>query len=82
MTNDLISPVDCKHHHTDLLHGSRVISTEEHSRYYVYLCLDCGQFQVVGMMNGEHYNFTFTLVRDEHLEAAGRAVKYYSQEDK
>lgn len=80
MTNNLIRPLDCKHRHTDLLHGSNVISTNEHSYSRVYLCLDCGQFMIRGHMNNEYYSFSFTLVRDEHLEAAGKAVKYYSQE--
>lgn len=79
MTNNLVSPIDCQHRHTDLLHGSRVISTHEHSRNNVLLCLDCGNIMVRGMINGEYYSFSFTLVRDEHLEAAGKAVRYYSQ---
>lgn len=79
--SELISPIDCKHRHTDLLHGSRITSTSEHSHSNVYLCMDCGQFMIRGMMNGEYYSFNFTLVRNEHLEAASKAVKYYSQEE-
>lgn len=81
MTSNLISPIECKHPHVDLLHGSRVVSTDEHSRSNVYLCMDCGQFLIRGMINEQYYSFSFTLVRDEHLEAASKAVKYYSQED-
>ena len=81
MIKELVSPIDCKHRHTDLLHGSRVISTNEHSYSNVYLCMDCGQFMIRGAMNGEYYSIDFTLVRDEHLMAASRAVRYYSQGD-
>ncbi len=79
--SNLISPIDCKHRHTSSLQGGSCISTEEHSRYNIYLCLDCGQFMVRGMMNGEHYSINFTLIRREDLEAAGKAVAYYNEED-
>lgn len=77
----MISPVNCKHKHMASLQGGRVISTEEHSRYNVYLCHDCGQFMVRGMMNEQYYSIDFTLIRREDLEAAGKAVEYYNQED-
>lgn len=79
MTTNLISPVECKHKHTAALQSGSVISTDEHSRYNIYLCRDCGQFMIRGMMNGEHYSIDFTLIRPEDLEAAGKPVEYYGE---
>lgn len=77
----LISPVSCNHRHRSLLQGGSCISTEEHSRYSISLCHDCGQFMIRGMMNEQYYSIDFTLIRREDLEAAGKAVAYYNEDD-
>jgi hypothetical protein len=78
---NLISPVRCQHKHTTNLQGGRCVSTEEHSRYNVYLCHDYGQFMIRGMVNEQYYSIDFTLIRYEDLEAAGKAVAYYNEEE-
>lgn len=77
----LISPVKCKHRHIANLQSGSVVSTDEHSRYNIFLCHDCGQFMIRGMMNGEYYLIDFTLIREEDLAAAGKAVEYYAKGD-
>lgn len=77
-----ISPVRCQHEHITALQSGSCTSTEEHSRYNVFLCHDCGQFMIRGMVNDQHYSIDFSLIRREDLEAAGRAVEYYNEGDK
>lgn len=76
----MIAPIDCKHPKTFSIESGRIVSTAEHSEHHVYLCEDCGKFLVVGHQNEEHYRFSFYLVREDHLEAASKPVKYFNQE--
>jgi hypothetical protein len=73
----MISPVECKHLYTFSIESARAVSTVGSSSHRVYLCRDCGQFLVAGHQNEQHFRFTFTLVLDEHLEAAKKAVEFF-----
>lgn len=77
-TKTQVSPADCRHRARTLIKSSRgVTATPGHMSYSygVWLCRDCGQFEVKGWKNGQSYSVEFTLCRDDDLHAAGQWVR-------
>lgn len=69
-----ISPIDCKHPRTLLISSERGPSDR---RAHAHICRECGLITV--WINGER--MTFTLVSDEHVEAAGQYARFLSKQE-
>jgi hypothetical protein len=55
--------------------GSRATAVGHHSRDDVSVCRNCGQFEIVGDSNGEHFCVSFNIWSPEALEAAAKPHK-------
>jgi hypothetical protein len=42
----------------------------------IYICPNCGRFTIHARSNGEHITIEFELCIPEHIEAAGKYMKY------
>lgn len=72
-----ISPVNCGHPQNLFVMSSRAVGTDDNNHLYeVRLCPTCGSFQAWGEQAGKHFDFSFQLVSDEYIQAAGQYIKY------
>lgn len=71
--------LDCNHRWLMVM-SSRAMGTDNNNhRYEVRLCKNCGRFECYGDVNFQYFDFSFELVRDEYLEAAGKYIEYLNR---
>lgn len=69
-------PYENDKHRWLFIMSSQVMGTDDNNhRYEVRLCRDCGKFECYGEQNGQHFDFSFELVRDEYVTAAGQYAR-------
>lgn len=68
-----IAPSDCKHRNRLLIQASR--GTPPPSSHVVYVCPQCGLFQVWGVKDGIDFGICFELTSEELVEAASQYLE-------
>lgn len=80
-TNTMVGTTDCRHRKVEFISGARWSDDTHYGSHTVTLCLDCGQFTVIGVENGQPYKVGFVLPTDELAIGAGKYARLLSAEE-
>jgi hypothetical protein len=71
MAQTIPKPYDCKHQRRLFIRKQNIVSAERTDSHEVYVCPECGCFQVFGHVNGQPFRVEFEIKDPEAIAAAG-----------
>lgn len=71
------STLDCDHLAMRLISGA----IGDLDNYHVFVCPQCGQFEVSGHVDGKRFNVKFTISTEDTLRAAGQWLRHLEAEN-